>query len=145
MVHGHSVAQEFPFLLWNPKVHCRVHESPPLHRILSKCNPFRTPTSCLYHKIILASTPPYPMWSFYPSDYSTKRLCSFVTCRMLSHTHTHTHTHSLSLSLSLCQSVTHSTVKSLQRNCDPRVVNKFLTFVESPVPCSQMPSIGACL
>jgi hypothetical protein len=75
-----EVTQEFHNILWNPKVHYRVHKSPPLVPILSQINKVHTASSYLRPILILSTRLCQGIPSgVFPFGFPNKNLYTFLS------------------------------------------------------------------
>jgi hypothetical protein len=124
-----AVTQELPNILWNPKVHYRVHKSLPLISILSQINPVHT-TPFYLSKIQFNITHQRSLGlptGLFPSGFHTNILYAFLFSPFV--LHALLISSSLTWSLYLC--LTKSTVFSNLIPLHPSAVQIF-----SPAPCS---------
>jgi len=90
--NSHSARQETALRLWNPKVHYRVHKTPPLVPILNQVHPVHTfpPSFPKSHRILSSHLPLGLQSDLFLSDFQTKILYAFLVshaCYMFRQSH----------------------------------------------------------
>ena len=70
-----SASQEIPCILWNPKVHYRIHKCSPPVPFLTQLNPFHTPTS----HFLSIHLVPFSLLRSYQSIKARGKFSYFVT------------------------------------------------------------------
>ena len=124
--NGFSASQQIPRILWNPKVHYRIHKCLPPVPILSQIDPVQAPASHFlktHFNITLPSMPGSFKW-FFPSGFPTKTL----------------YTHLLSLHTCYMSSPSHSSRFYYPKNIGWAVqIIKLLIIESSPLPCYRVP------
>jgi hypothetical protein len=84
-----SASKQIPQIIWNRKVHYRLHNSPPRVTILSQINPVQALPSCFFNthfNINLPSTPWPSKWSL-ALNFPTKILHVFIFSAYVPYAH----------------------------------------------------------
>ena len=80
-----SASQEIPRILWNPKVHYRIHKCPPTVPILSQLDPLTSPILTPCSTVLPEKLTGYQLVKKFPTFYGTRKfITAFTSARHLS-------------------------------------------------------------